>query len=66
MPLQVLCPDHWSMVPDDLRQAVKQAKRRRGSPQWEKACKDAVTFVQGTISDRREAESWVHKFGEGY
>jgi len=66
MPLQVLCHDHWSMVPDELRQAVSQAKKHRGSPQWDKAVKAAVDFIHGTIALKREHEQWAYNFGDRY
>jgi hypothetical protein len=50
------------MVPDELREALRKAKRRRGSPAWEQAVKNAATFVNNTISEKRELESWAHNF----
>ena len=43
---QIVCFGHWEMVPLRLREVLKKAKKDRTSPEWQKACAEAISEVQ--------------------
>ena len=64
MPRQVMCPKHWAMVPDAMKEAIRLAKHDRTSAAWTEAVKNAADEVRFQIRLRREIESWVDLYGD--
>lgn len=59
MDRQITCDRHWTLVPVELKNAIRKAKASRGTDAWKQLIEKAVTHVVGLEMDKREMERYV-------
>lgn len=53
-PNQIMCPKHWAMVPQEVLERLRAAKKDRTSKAWVDAVREAAGEVRTILAVRQE------------